>query len=232
MRRTFIPIYLIDQASFEGWLLSLAFFVKLKAQNSHGWFRTVDCAVKRTGMSKGACHKHISVLIEKGLLEKTDGVYVMKKRKDFKMNHICNTVLTDGKETLSFIKYKLLFKSIERDARQQRYRIKLNDSCKSVLQRTASCLKDVVFTYDHYLKYGVSKTTGYRLAKFCEEQGYVHLRTVGQRIKKCTYEQFRKELNELLKLYHAVFYSKGYVHYTIGTKYELNEYYRSGMQEV
>lgn len=127
--RTYIPERLVIEAEEGGFLLSLAFFAKLKVACSHGHFKTIEEAAKRTGIRRSTAARHIKVLLQEGYLTKEESSYKIIKRVDLSKKggidlpwliHSC-TLIFNTNDKLSTIAHLLRVKHIELLDRQQKY---------------------------------------------------------------------------------------------------------------
>lgn len=120
------PLPIIEQASNEYWVDSLAVFMRIKRFISHGHFKSIQEGSKLTGVPKSTLHRHIRKLKKKGLIYKSHKRYrtlsTKQLRKKAKSSSLC-TIFIDSKDTLLDTKYSLLIKIKENHAQQQEFRI-------------------------------------------------------------------------------------------------------------
>lgn len=120
------PLPIIEQASSEGWMISLAVFMRIKRFISHGHFKSIEEGSTLTGIPKSTLHRHIRKLKKKGLIYKSHKRYrilsTKQLRKMAKTASLC-TVFIDKEDSLLDTKYNLYNKIKENFAQQQEFNI-------------------------------------------------------------------------------------------------------------
>lgn len=126
--RTYLPEKAILYCLSNGIGRDAAFFVKLKAACSHGYFLSIRQAAQRTNTPRSTVGLHLKKLVQHGFVKKTSEGYFLLTRTEidqrFKLitksgkKHCC-TIIHKTNETTTDIEYALRQKLTEYFSRQQ-----------------------------------------------------------------------------------------------------------------
>lgn len=177
-QRAYCPEQLIEHAVENNYVNSLALFLRMKVDLSHGWFFFQKDAAKRLNVRKSTFNNHIRILIKHGLIERNSaGAYRLLCREGinqlFRNKHKCTVVFLRN-DNLTQIKYAILIKLKEKSARQQQHRIqatKLYDSLKGV---PSKAFMKAVQKEGGYKKYNQKRIEIAKYAELLMNTGFTH----------------------------------------------------------
>lgn len=250
-----IPLFLIKKSEEESWIRSLAFYarLKLKAKHSGGFFLIDSNLTVDMDLSQSNCYKHITILIERGLVEKVSfkkkTMYKLVGRKNIFKNHnlreegFFNTVLVFEDNTLTEIIYNLRLKIIEQCKQQQEYAQKKvvdnNDYSKpnefftndSQGWLSYDLAKNVTFD-DYYLadKIGISQRTMNNMRRYYESRNLMQIKRVYKEVlpdienKRQSYNHLKPYLKK--EISHITYFSDKIV-YLIGSSFIMLDYFNN-----
>lgn len=221
---------MIESAIDNNWLLSLAFFYKLKVNfvNSIIYNYSLRSLANKLNISHNTVRKHISILLKYDLVSLSSGHLKLSplksiiKKYRLKGEFLC-TLLLRKESTLTEIKYFLYGKIIEKKSRQQIYasmfrdqdlRVKIN----SDEQRT----KNALFSYESLS--GIIKTTKSTIKKILEFLVETNIISKNLNIKKILKIKFKEYLHmkQIYSLYNGYFYKDGFLVKVCGTFIKFN----------
>jgi len=259
--RTYIPEQLIEEFIGED-VLPLALFVKLKASCSHGRFRDLKEASKRSGVSKSVIYRLYKPLMKRGLIKKNSGGFVLATRKEindkYRTRH-CSTIIHQKDESLVSIRHSLLLKLTERAARQQHYKyevllkdkadcntrtsfrkyVKRYGEAERELPRRldevkyAQLLTNVGFTHDYLGSLmGVSKSTAWGIIRKAKEQSKCDTKVFSKFLCNMNYPNYLKYREELKEQFPTSFWLGGNVYYNVCTLYAQNAYWSNNNRVI
>ena len=177
-QRAFCPEQLIEHAVENDYVNSLALFLRMKVDLSHGWFFFQKDAAKRLNIRKSTFNNHIRELIKQGLITRNQaGAYRLLSREGinqrFKNKHIC-TVVFLRTDNLTKIKYAILIKLKEQSARQQQHRINATKLYDSLKGRPSKAFMRAVNKEGGYKKYNQKRIEVCKYSELLMNTGFTH----------------------------------------------------------